>query len=272
MVKTVNEIKTYATIGDESSNVQNTINVTGSAEMDVKPDITVFSFYIEESAKTVAESQSKATTKEKSAIALLKAKGIKEADIKTTGYYTNTKYEDKIVPCVLNGKASTGSAGVAAIAVGEPYPDSSVGVTSYPCGSRSVESGFTTTETVEVKVRDITTYPEKTGEIVAELGKLGIKASTPMSSVDKQEAYKRQVRAEAIAEARMEAKALARELGVKLVRVVSYNENISGYYPAMYESMSARPAMMDKAAGAAPELPTGTDKISSNVTISYQIR
>ncbi len=265
LVKTINEVKTYSTIGEDSvSAPQNIINVTGKADMDVKPDITVFTFNIEESAKTVAESQSKATTKEKSALAIIKAKGIKDADIKTISYYTNTKYEDRVEPCILNKGTAIPASAPSSVSSGiVAYP--------YPCGSKSVESGFTTTETIEVKVRDITTHPEKTGEIVAALGALSIKASTPMSSVDNADAFKRQVRSEAIAKARAEAEVLARDLGVKIVRVVSFNENIGGYYSAMYNTMSARPAM-DKAVETSPELPTGSDKITSDVSISYQIR
>ncbi len=82
---------------------------------------------------------------------------------------------------------------------------------------------------------------------------------------------KDQARAKAIVNAREKAEVLAKQLGVNLGNVVSFSEN-SGGYPMMYAAKA-----MDMAVGAsmperAPELPKGENKITSNVTITYEIR
>lgn len=254
LVKTINEVKTYSTIGESETAYQNAITVSGKSEMMIKPDVTVLTITIDESANTIEEAQSKAATKEKRAIAFVKEKGIKDGDIKTTYYYTSTKYESVSTPCAA-----------------PKMPSMSTSYVAYPCGSKTIEAGYQTTETVEFRIRDITAHPEKAGELIAGLGSMGVKPSNPVSTVDKPEVYKQQVRAEAIAKAKKEAEVLAKNLGVKLVRITSFSENGGGGYPMpMYDRAVSAMGASEKAV--APELPVGTDKISSEVSITYQIR
>lgn len=263
VVKTMNEIKTYSTIGEDSSfSVQNVISVTGKSDMDVMPDVTTFEWSVEADGKTSEESQSKSATINNKAIAFVKEKGIKEADIKTTGLNTYPKYETSYKGCVTPVSVK---AGVSSMAVASP-------TMMPPCNTESVISGYTTSQSVRVKVRDINKNQKIVGELVAGLATIGVKVSTPSNTIDDVDAYKRVVRDEAILKARQEAEALAKSLGVKLVRITSFNENGNGgYYPYAMDSMvSARP-MMEKAA-VVPDLPTGTNKVTSEVTLTYQIK
>lgn len=245
-------VKTYSTIGESETAYQNAITVSGKSEMMIKPDVTVLTITIDESANTIEEAQSKAATKEKRAIAFAKEKGIKDGDIKTTYYYTSTKYDNVSTPCPMTKNPS-------------------VSYVAYPCGSKTIEAGYQTIETVEFRIRDITAHPEKAGELVAGLGSMGVKPSNPVSTVDRPEVYKQQVRAEAIAKAKKEAEVLAKNLGVKLVRITSFSENGGGGYPMpMYDRAVSAMGASEKAV--APELPVGTDKITSEVSITYQIR
>ena len=71
-----------------------------------------------------------------------------------------------------------------------------------------------------------------------------------------------------IADAKAKAETLAKSLGVKLVKIINFQE--SGNYPIYY-------AMESKATGgvsSAPvlELPVGEDTITSNVTLTYEIQ
>lgn len=268
LVKTVNEVKTYPTIGEETA-TQNIISVNGESEMFIQPDITTFSWTVDASGKTVEEAQSKAAEKGNKAIAFLKEKGIAEADIKTTSYYTNTKYEDRNTPCPVSAPISPRPSS-APSAASMPAADSVTYV--MPCGSKSVEVGFDTSQTVQVKVRDIQNKPSLTSELITGLGTIGVKASSPYSTVEKPEVFKQKVRAEAIAKARVEAESLARSLGVKLVKVVNFNENGNGYPSPYYYERDAAAGMAVTQAAKAPELPTGTNKITSTVTVTYQIR
>ena len=80
----------------------------------------------------------------------------------------------------------------------------------------------------------------------------------------------REARDAAITDAKAEADKLAASLGVKLVRIVSFNENGGGYPAPMY----ARDMMLQsgKAEVSNPVIPVGVNKVESNVTIVYEIR
>lgn len=253
LVLTISATKAYPSIGEDTlSNAQNTISVSGQAEMDVHPDITTFSFSTDADGKTVEEAQNKAATLNNKAIEFLKGKGIAAADIKTTSYNTQTKYSNSYRPCPAVAPAS-----------GSKY-------IAYPCGSESVADGFTTYQSTEVKVRNIDKEPSKTGELIAGLGTIGVKASSPYSTVENPDAAKNAVRQIAIIKARQQAEVLARDLGVKLVRIMSFNETGGGNYPRPMYATEAMAKSVD--AAIAPEISAGTNKISAEVTITYQIR
>jgi uncharacterized protein YggE len=81
------------------------------------------------------------------------------------------------------------------------------------------------------------------------------------------------MREKAIANAKVDAKKLAKELGVRLDELSSFSDN-NGMYP-MYGM--GGDAMMSKSsietqAPTAPELTPGQQKITSNVTLTYSIK
>jgi uncharacterized protein YggE len=267
LVKTVNEVKTYSTIGDSKvGDVQNTIMVTGKADMDVKPDITVFSWTTDSTGKTAEESSSKVTIVANKALEYLRANGVSNNDLKSGGVVTSTHYENKVVPCEITSKTVK--------KVSEPA--SGMAVASMPVivqscgGTQYVPSGYESSETVTVKVRGVNTDPSKTGKLVAGLSSIGVKVSGVSNTVDNPDAYEAQVRGQAIAKAQEKARLLASQLGVKLGKVVSFNENAYPY-PMMYKTMSAR-SVESADAAPVPDMPTGTNNISSEVMITYQIK
>ena len=92
----------------------------------------------------------------------------------------------------------------------------------------------------------------------------------PIFGMDDEEAFKDQARSLAITEAKTKAEILAKELGVRLGKVVSFSEGNYGDYPMYKTSLMAE----DMRAGSvmAPTLPKGENKIISNVTITYEIK
>ena len=127
--------------------------------------------------------------------------------------------------------------------------------------------GYEVSENISVKVRDLT----KAGEILGGITALGVsETSGPNFSIENEDKIKAEARQMAIDEAKTKAESLASDLGVRLVRIVNFSED--GYYPA---PMYARDSMMtleSKVGQAALELPAGENKITSNVTITYEIR
>ena len=125
--------------------------------------------------------------------------------------------------------------------------------------------GYEVSEYISVKIRDLANV----GEVLQGIGSIDIsEISGPNFSVDNEDGLKAQARKLAIDDAKAKAKVLSKDLGVKLIRIVSFSENDN--YPMMYSTKGA--GIMDSYATSAPELPTGENKITSNVTITYEIR
>ena len=213
---------------------KDTIVVSGKGELTVKPDIATVSFSVMEENMDVSKASDAVNTKVAKIIESLKTNGIDENDIKTTGYNIYPRYD---------------------------Y----VTAQTYPYSGKQVLAGYDVTQNIEIKIRDLT----NAGKIVTNLGTLGV---TDMSGLtfteDKYDDLVLQARDQAIVQARDQAKKLAKSLGVRLVKIVGYSE---GSTPIYYDRvMSAAPTAMNKSVEAV--LPTGENKITSNVSITYEIK
>ncbi|GMU73853.1 MAG: SIMPL domain-containing protein [Candidatus Campbellbacteria bacterium] len=243
----------------------NVITVSGEGEVFAVPDIAEFTYTVYAEAKTVGEAQEMAAEKGNAIIAFLKGEGIAEKDIRTVSYSANPKYEWTNQPTPLGAE----------IQVVEPYygggTSGSAGVSSpdyyYPQPRNQVIVGYEVRQSVSVKVRDT----EKVGELLAGVGEKGATdIYGPNFTIDEEDALQRAARKLAIKDAQEKAEQLADDLDVRLVRVVSFSENGGGYYP-MYarEEFDMAVASDGKAT---PEIPLGENKISANVSITYEIR
>ena len=237
-LKSVSEVRGMRYIG-AGTPATNTIVVEGDGEAVAIPDIGEFSFSVVEKASSVSSAQDSAAKKMNAAIEYLKGKSIDEKDIKTVAYNVGPQYEWQ----------TTCASGV------------------YCPGGKSVLTGYQVSQTISVKVRDT----KKAGDILSGIGSTGVTEISNLTfSVDNSDAVKNEARAEAITKAKVKADALAKELGVSLVRVVSFSEQGSGAYPTpMYASGMAMDA---KTQSVAPVIPTGENKTTSHVTITYEIR
>ncbi len=235
-MKFVNEIKTYGSIGVAPS-AASTIDVTGEGESFAIPNIATISYNAETRAKTVAEAQTSVNKIVANSLAFLKASGIEEKDIKTANY---SAYPEYIYPCSDRPCIA--------------------GVSNTP-----VVSGYLVTQSITVKIRDT----EKTGEVIDGLGKVGVTGlSGPNYSVDNPESVKQEARQKAIANAEVKAKALAKDLGVRIVRIARYTEDTGGAYPSPMYSKAEAMGSADQAAS----LPKGENTYTSRVTITYEVR
>lgn len=216
---------------------KDTITVSGKGEVMVKPDIATVSFGVTSENLDVAKAQTAATTKMNSIIDLLKTKGVVEKDIKLTNYNIYPRYD---------------------------YLRADI----YPYGGgKQILAAYVVSQTVEVKIRDIS----KAGEILSGVGTLGVTDVSGLTfTVDNQDEIKDQARDLAIVDAKDQAKILAKGLGVKLVKITAFSEN--GNYPVYYEINKSMALGMGGADAAVPQVPMGENKITSNVTITYEIR
>lgn len=224
--------------------IQNTITLTGHGEVTAVPDIANIYFTIHKEAKTVKEAQETVANIEKKVLESLKSNGIAEKDIKASNASFYPKYEYK-------------------------YEKTAVVCNQYGCppqnGSNQIV-GYESSESITVKVRNT----DSVGKIMQDLGTLGVsELNGPNFAIDDEDGLKAEARKLAIDEAREKAKILAKDLGIRLGKVSSFNENGNYPMPMMY----AKDSMASGVAESAPaSLPKGENIISSDVTITYEIR
>lgn len=251
-IKAVNAIKEFSYIG-RGTYAANVISVNGRGEVLAVPDIATFSFSVVENAKTVKEAQDTASKKTNDIITALKASGIAEKDIKTTGYnsYPQYEYRNSVCPQVYGGVNSTGAAS-------SPI---------YCPPGKQVLKGYEVRQSVEVKVRKT----DQAGDILTKVGGLGASDISGLNFVvDNIEKVQAEARDKAIADAKEKAEKLSKSLGVKMTHIINFYEN--GNTPIAY-GMSAKSSMMGAGDVATPpELPVGENSIVSNVTITYEIK
>jgi len=239
----------------DESKTPNTISFSGHGEVTAVPDIANIYFTISKDGSTVKDAQAGVAVIEKKALDVLKAKGVADKDIQTANASFNPKYEYRqaVCPPIPMG------AGTAGVTVNPASP--------YYCPSgKQVLVGYTANESITVKVRNT----DSVGDIMQGLGTTGVSdLNGPNFAIDKEDVLKAQARKLAIDDAKAKAKVLAKDLGVSLNKIVSFSEN--GNYPIMY---AAKGMVLDSASSApAPAvIPKGENTISSDVTITYEIR
>lgn len=217
-----------------------TVSVSGTGEVLAIPDIGQFSFSVEAKDEEAVTAQELSGTKINDIIAYLKEQGIEEKDIKTQNYnlYPQWRWETEICP-----------AG------------------SY-CPGRQVQDGFLVTQTISVKVRET----DKAGALIAGVGERGATNISNLNfTIDDLEMVKAEARAKAIADAKTKAAELANQLGVRIVRLVSYYEQEGYYAPYAVKGLGGMEAQ-DEAQFLAPDLPTGEESTKVQINLTYEIK
>lgn len=218
----------------------NSISVTGEGEIVSIPDVATFSFSVSADAKVVSDAQAEVTEKMDAILLGLEALGVEDKDIKTTDYSIWPKYT---------------------------YQSTICSPTYCPPG-RQVEDGYTVSHSILVKIR-------KTEDAGKALALAGDKGATNLSgitfAIDDPDKLLDEARALAIEDARAKAKVLSKELGVRLVRVVSFYDNTDRGIPYYAEGMGGD-MMLKTSSAPAPTIPAGENKSIVSVTVVYEIR
>ncbi len=238
LLKSINEVKMGKYIG-RGEQAPASITVSGSGEVMAVSDIATISVNLTKDGKTSKEAQDLLNADITKVVNYLKEQKIEDKDIKSEYGGLSPKYSYEQVYCI-----------------------------TYPCPQRDPKiTGYTATQSISVKVREV----DNANEVRTGLASLGIiDISGPSFSIDDEDGLTAEARAKAIDDAKEKAQVLAKQLGVTLGGVVSFSEN-GGGYPMMY-AKDMRMESMTAGAVAAPELPKGENKITSNVTITYEIK
>ena len=240
VVKLLSEFKSYRMMGSSAANV---ITLSGHGEVQAVPDIASIYFSVESSKATQNASSDEVNVKMGRILELLKTSGIEEKDIKTDNYNSYPKYSYP-EPCPIY-----------------------INETTPPC--RTGESkiiGYTVSQSVTMKVRKV----DDASKVFDGINKIGVmNMSGPNFTVDDEDGLKAEARKKAIDDARKKAEVLAKDLGVRLGRISNFSEN-GNYFPMYYGKAEMMAA--DSATPAPSQIPKGENTITSDVTITYEIR
>jgi len=230
-VGTFNKIKEGEYIG-KNIEERNLITVSGTGEVYAKPDLALISFSVVTEKKEVSEAMKENAEKMNKIINSLKEKEVEEKDLKTTTFSVNPRYEWRDL--------------------------------EFSKGER-VLVGYEVRQVLEVKIRNL----EKIGEIIKTATNAGANQVSGLQlTIDKQEELQSQARKEAIEKAKQRAGELAEQLGIKLVRITSFNEGWTTY-PIRYDFM--KESAIGMGGEESPQIETGENKIEISVTITYEI-
>ena len=220
-----------------------TISVSGKGEVIARPDIGTFSFSVLAEADNPTVAQEESAQAINDITAFLKDEGsVEETDIKTTSYNLTPKYEFTREICEVG---------------------------FCPPGRQELV-GYTVNQTISVKVRDT----EDAGDLISGVGERGATNISGLNfTIDDEETLNIEARKAAIADAKENAKELARDLDVRIVRLVGFSDNNDRFFPPYGGYGFAEDAAIETATlRAAPSIPTGENTITSNVVLIYEVR
>ena len=237
VVETIKSFKQFSLLGNDTPAMY-TITLSGEGEAFAKPDVAEFTFSIVEEAQTVQEASERVSEKENEAIDMLEKEGVEEKNIRTLSYNVYPRYEYRSQGSIMPGD------------------------------SQRVLVGYEVRETIRVKSEDA----QKAGELLSALGEIGVQNISGLTFVvEDEDEVRSEARGEAIENAREKAEELADQLGVKLVRVVSFNQG-GGYSPSPYKAMAEMSLDSIEEAVSAPSIPMGENRFAETVSVTYEIR
>jgi len=206
------------------------ISVAGVGRVNVVPDIAVLSLGVEVTRPTVAEARGEAATAMDAVEASLTENGVAEADIQTMFFniYPQYFYSENEPPRI---------------------------------------TGFTVSNQVEVKVRNIDTVSTVLDSAI-DAGGDNVRVNNVSFTVDQPEQYLDQAREQAVADARARAEQLATLAGVELgsIRAISESSGNADFPPT--------PLMAERSvaqAGGDSSLNPGETRITMTVSVVFNV-
>ena len=229
-----------------ASSSANTVVFSGEGKVSAKPDVAIVNFSIVTTAKISKDAQNANSKKSNAVTDYLKKQDIADKDIKTTSYTIQPQYSYPR-PYIM------------------PVP---MGVESYPISDSSEPkiTGYQVTQSFEVKIHDTLSA----SKIVDGLVTVGAsQVGEVRFDIENSDAIKSEARAKAIAEAKKKADTLTSQVGIRLGKIVNFEETSNGY-PGPMAYMKAEG--MGGGGSTVPSLPTGENEITVSVSITYQIK
>jgi uncharacterized protein len=203
------------------------LDVVATGEVSRVPDVAVISAGVVSRSANASGALQDSAARMQRVIAALKRAGIADRDIQTSNVSLNPEYR-------------------------------------YPENQAPQLVGYTATNTVTVRFRDIRSSGKILDALVAEGAN---QINGPNLTVDRPEAALDEARAKAIAIGRARAELYARSLGMRVVRIVSLNET-GGSYP-----QPPIPMMMQaRAAAPMTKIEPGEQKLEVSVAMTFELQ
>ncbi len=239
VAKLVSEIK----IISQDQYAADSISVEGKGEVVAIADIASLSITISKENKTAKEAQDL----------------LNESITKTLNYLEEQKIEEKDIKSEYGG-------------LSPKYSYEQTACYTYPCPSRDPKIvGYTATQSITVRVREV----DSANVIRTGLAEIGITdISGPTFSIEDTDVLQERAKSLAVKDAKEKAQILAKDLGVKLGKVITYYDNNSngGGYAPMYEYDAKSSITVGAEMIPSPELPKGESKITSSIMITFEIK
>ena len=211
---------------------ERTITVQGRGEVSAAPDVAVLLITVVSEDTEATSTQQNNSQKANAIYTMLSGLGIEKKDVQTTQYNLEPVY-------------------------------------SYVENRPPNLTGFRLSQTISVKVKNF----DKMGTILAEAVKLGAnRTDGPFFEISDPEQYRNQARKAAFAQAKARALSQAEAAGVKLEKLISFQEmgpNPPVLQTRQYE-MSLRAGAEDKLSP--PTIEPGSQDLSVVVDVVYEIR
>lgn len=216
------------------------IVVAGEGRVSMKPDVAVFTVAVVTITPKAKDAQAENANKSNAILQFLKGQGIPDKDLRTVGYSLTPQYQYDQTPVCYRSLCP---------------PQKPPKIVS-----------FEVRNSIEVKARDF----DKVDDLLAGVVEKGGNEVVGISfTVEDPEKARTEARKKAIDNAKVKADILARDLGVRLGRIVGFSESGNGVAPRYveYDKVAA-----SSGASAGPEVAPGEQEISSSVSISYEFR
>ena len=205
------------------------ISVSGQGKIYAKPDVAVLVLGSKDSGFKVSDAVKINTEKMNKIIEDIKDLGVKEEDIQTTQYSIEPNY---------NWTESRGR----------------------------IFEGYNVTQQITVKVRDF----DKIGSILDKATSGGAnEVGNLQFTIDNPEKVQAEAKTKAIEQAKDKAKVLAKQAGLKLVKIVNISD---GYQPSPMSSYKGGGVMMESSVAAAPDIQSGQMEINSSIILTYRVK
>jgi uncharacterized protein len=139
---------------------------------------------------------------------------------------------------------------------------------NYPENLPPVITGYSLNQTLALKIRNL----DLVDDVISDATTAGANDVYGLTfKLDDDKEVMNQAREKAFAEAKAKADMMAKAAGVKLGDVYTFSEGYNNYYPTPYYA-KAEMAYADSAGAVAPNIQSGSQEYTVNVSITYEIR